>query len=158
MFWGASSFAQEDLSNWDTSAVTTMRSMFDRASAFNGNISSWNTSAVTNMRYMFWGASSFAQEDLSRWDTSAVTTMESMFDRASAFNGNISAWNTYAVTNMRYMFWEASSFNQNLCSWKDNFPYDNADVIFSCSGCTYQGEPQVEQQGPFCASSSTNNK
>eukprot|EP00577_Skeletonema_sp_RCC1716_P026256 CAMPEP_0113415798 /NCGR_PEP_ID=MMETSP0013_2-20120614/24771_1 /TAXON_ID=2843 ORGANISM="Skeletonema costatum, Strain 1716" /NCGR_SAMPLE_ID=MMETSP0013_2 /ASSEMBLY_ACC=CAM_ASM_000158 /LENGTH=157 /DNA_ID=CAMNT_0000302803 /DNA_START=1 /DNA_END=474 /DNA_ORIENTATION=+ /assembly_acc=CAM_ASM_000158 len=55
------------------------------------------------------------------------------------------------------MFWEASSFNQNLCSWKDNFPYDNADVIFSCSGCTYQGEPQVEQQGPFCDSSCTNN-
>jgi len=40
--------------------------MFDRASAFNGNISSWNTSAVTDMSYMFWYASSFNQ-NLCAW-------------------------------------------------------------------------------------------
>lgn len=38
MFRRASSFNQEDLSNWDTSAVTTMEAMFSEASAFDGNI------------------------------------------------------------------------------------------------------------------------
>eukprot|EP00984_Skeletonema_dohrnii_P016654 scaffold7447_cov75-Skeletonema_dohrnii-CCMP3373.AAC.2 len=104
------------------------------------------------MSYMFWGASSFNQEDLSNWDTSAVTTMKAMFYEASAFNGNIASWNTSAVTDMSGMFWGALSFDQNLCSWKDDFPYDNATDIFVDSGCTYQDKPQVEQQGPFCAS------
>eukprot|EP00984_Skeletonema_dohrnii_P003095 scaffold1036_cov135-Skeletonema_dohrnii-CCMP3373.AAC.5 len=155
MFYGALSFNQEDLSNWDTSAVTAMRSMFNRASTFNGNISSWNTSAVTDMGSMFYGASSFNQEDLSNWDTSSVTLMRSMFDGASAFNGKIASWNTSAVTDMSFMFYGASSFNQNLCSWKDDIPYDNATDIFVGSGCTFLGKPQVEQQGPFCASSCT---
>jgi surface protein len=38
-----------------------MRSMFHKASAFNGNISSWNMSSVTDMNHMFYGASSFNQ-------------------------------------------------------------------------------------------------
>jgi len=38
MFYGASSFAQEDLSRWDSSSVTTMKAMFDGASSFDGNI------------------------------------------------------------------------------------------------------------------------
>lgn len=38
MFRESSSFNQEDLSSWDTSAVTTMYGMFNRASAFDGSI------------------------------------------------------------------------------------------------------------------------
>jgi len=131
MFYGASSFNQEDLSKWNTSAVTTMKSMFEKAIAFDGKISSWDTSAVTDMSYMFKGAPSFNQEDLSKWDTSAVT-------------------------DMSYMFYLATSFNQNLCAWKDNFPYGRVTDIFLDSGCTFKGTPQVEQQGLFCASDCTN--
>eukprot|EP00984_Skeletonema_dohrnii_P019424 scaffold9279_cov132-Skeletonema_dohrnii-CCMP3373.AAC.2 len=177
MFHGASSFAQEDLSRWDTSAVTNMYVMFYEASSFDGNISSWNTAAVTDMTQMFAEASSF-DGDISSWNTSAVTDMTAMFKGASSFDGNISSWNTSAVTTMwsmfreassfnqdlskwetsavtemGYMFREASSFNQDLCVWKDKFPYSNARDIFNDSGCTFQGDPQVEQGGPFCASS-----
>ncbi|KAL7425711.1 hypothetical protein ACHAXM_000133 [Skeletonema potamos] len=100
---------------------------------------------------MFYGASAFNQGDLSNWNTSCVTTMYAMFYEASAFNGDISSWDTSAVTDMRGMFWGATSFNQNLCAWKDQFPYNNATDIFSDSGCTFQGIPQIEKQGPFCA-------
>jgi len=93
--------------------VTTMRSMFEGASSFDGDISSWNTAAV-DMSSTFRGASSFAQEDLSRWDTSAVTTMRGMFYGASSFDGDISAWNTAAVFDLNQMFKGATSFNQDL--------------------------------------------
>ena len=74
MFYIASSFNQEDLSNWDTSAVTTMRYMFFGASSYDGNISSWNTSAVTDMSYMFEEASSFNQ-NLCAWKDNFPLTM-----------------------------------------------------------------------------------
>ncbi|KAK1740114.1 DUF285 domain-containing protein [Skeletonema marinoi] len=67
MFRGASSFAQEDLSRWDTSAVTTMRGMFYGASSFDGDISAWNTAAVFDLNQMFKGATSFNQ-DLCAWE------------------------------------------------------------------------------------------
>ena len=48
-----------DISNWDVSQVTDMRSMFTWTAAFNGDISTWNVARVTNMRGMFASARSF---------------------------------------------------------------------------------------------------
>eukprot|EP00978_Attheya_sp_CCMP212_P014594 scaffold37301_cov47-Attheya_sp.AAC.2 len=42
-----------DISDWNTSAITDMSSMFYRANLFNGILSGWDTSAVTDMKYMF---------------------------------------------------------------------------------------------------------
>ena len=38
-----------DVSEWDTSAVTSMERLFCRASSFNQDISRWNVSNVTIM-------------------------------------------------------------------------------------------------------------
>ena len=38
---------------WDTAAVTTMKDMFNGATAFNQDISNWKTAAVTDMQGMF---------------------------------------------------------------------------------------------------------
>ena len=51
-----------------------MTSMFENASAFNGDISSWNTAAVTNMSFMFIQATAFDQ-NIGNWNTAAVTDM-----------------------------------------------------------------------------------
>jgi len=83
---------------------------------FNQDISSWNTAAVTNMSYMFGYTSAFNQ-DISSWNTAAVTDMSFMFYHASTFNQDISSWNTAAVTNMIGMFYNASTFNQDLTKW-----------------------------------------
>merc|ERR1712032_249539 len=62
-----------------------MKDIFYGASAFNQDLSKWDVSTVTDMRTMFADASSFNQ-DLSNWDVSKVTDMEEMFLRASSFN------------------------------------------------------------------------
>lgn len=48
-----------------------MGSMFYNAVKFNQDISKWNTGAVTNMGSMFTGAKAFNQ-DISKWDISKV--------------------------------------------------------------------------------------
>jgi surface protein len=98
VFDSASAFNQ-DVSNWNTGAVTDMRYMFESASVFNQDVSKWNTGAVTTIDGMFRGASAFNQ-DVSKWNTGAVTTMEEMFSNAENFNQDVSKWNTGAVTTM----------------------------------------------------------
>merc|ERR1719203_1628104 len=65
--------------------------MFLGAGAFNGNLSRWNVSSVTNMRSMFNGAKAF-NSDISGWDVSLVTGMGGMFNDASIFNQDLCAW------------------------------------------------------------------
>ncbi|KAL7535273.1 hypothetical protein ACHAXR_006385 [Thalassiosira sp. AJA248-18] len=103
-----------------------MNSMLSGATSFNDDLSNWNVSSVNDMEYMFYGATSF-NDDLSTWDVSSVNYMSGMFYRAA-------------------------SFHQDLCAWADKFPYNSTFSIFSNSGCTFQDTPQLDQQGPFCAS------
>ena len=53
LFDGKTSF-NSNISNWNTSKVTSMYQMFKLANAFNQNIGNWNTSKVTTMERMFW--------------------------------------------------------------------------------------------------------
>jgi surface protein len=134
------------IGNWDVSAVTTMSSMFNTASAFNQNIGNWDVSAVADFTNMFNTASAFNQ-NIGNWDVSAVTDFTDMF-RASVFNNGgsssiggwsiktigsvsfsgmfqsnsvfnqpIGTWNTSAVTSMSAMFNLATSFNQDIGAW-----------------------------------------
>ena len=118
LFKNKSTFNQ-DISTWDTSAVTHMGGMFNGATAFNKDISTWNTAAVTDMRWMFLGASSFDNGGVALdWsDTSKVTNMSLMFRDATAFNQNIDNWNVSSVIDMNAMFWSATAFNQNIGNW-----------------------------------------
>jgi len=115
MFEGATSF-NGAIGNWDVSNVTNMSRMFFGAQSFNQDISGWDTGNVATMASMFFGAQSFNQ-DISGWDTSKVTNMGSMFNNATSFNGDISGWDTSKVMKMAGMFLGASSFDQNLGSW-----------------------------------------
>ena len=103
-----------NINSWDTSAITSMNSMFLQCTSFNQTLS-FDTSAVTSMGQFFGGCSVFNQP-LS-FDTSSVTDMMRMFRDATAFNQNISSWNTSAVTDMYAMFQDATAFNQNIGTW-----------------------------------------
>ena len=132
MFHGASNMEYRATDTPDLSSVTTMESMFNQATSFNGDISNWNVSAVTDTSSMFDGASMF-NGDISNWNVSKVTDMNSMFFTASAFNGDISNWNVSAVTNMRYMFNDASAFNGDISNWNVSAVTDTSSMFDGAS-------------------------
>ena len=74
-----------NLSNFDTSAVTSMNSMFAYCRGLTSlDLSSFDTSAVTNMNDMFSNCSKLTSLDLRNFDTSAVTDMGYMFNGCTA--------------------------------------------------------------------------
>jgi len=104
----------EDISDWDTSAVTSFYLMFYKQKAFNQPIGgSWRVGAATNMEWMFQSASAFNQP-LGDWEVDNVLRMNHMFYKAEAFNQDISGWNVEQVTNMNNMFRGAKAFDQDL--------------------------------------------
>ena len=56
-----------EISNWDTSRVTDMSSLFEYAESFNQPLNNWNVSKVKNMEQMFRDASSFNQPLHAPW-------------------------------------------------------------------------------------------
>ena len=121
-----------DISEWNVSKVTNMRSMFNE-SKFDGDISKWNVSNVTNMQSMFW-VSSF-NGDISKWDVSNVTDMYAMFTN-SKFTGDISNWDVSNVNSMYAMFAD-SVFNQDISNWKLN-----CDTEAMFTNCPLEDQPE----------------
>ena len=95
-----------DLSNFDTSKVTNMASMFNAMPKLTSlNLSNFDTSKVTNMSYMFSAIRNLITLNLSNFDTSKVTNMQYMFaGMHNVTTLNFSNFDTSKVTNMQYMF------------------------------------------------------
>jgi len=75
-----------NVSNFDTSKVTNMSSMFYESKAINLDLSSFDTSNVIDMDWMFFNNKSTLL-DLSSFDTSNVTDMFGMFYFCTATTG-----------------------------------------------------------------------
>ncbi|MCS3953323.1 BspA family leucine-rich repeat surface protein [Salinibacter ruber] len=141
MFEDATSF-NGDIGDWDVSSVEDMESMFLGASSFNQNIGSWDVSSVTDMSDMFNIAYRFnngGSSDINSWDVSGVTDMKRMFNDASSFDQDISSWETGSVTNMALMFNDASSFNQDIGSW-DVSSVTDMSLMFNSAGSFNNGD------------------
>ena len=106
MFIFMSGLTSLDLSNFDTSKVTSMANMFIFMSGLTSlDLSSFDTSKVTDMSCMFFGMFNLTTLDLSNFNTSKVTNMWRMFyDMSSLTSLNISNFNTSEVTDMSEMF------------------------------------------------------
>ncbi|TKA58783.1 hypothetical protein MBOVa_5900 [Mycoplasmopsis bovis 8790] len=129
MFSGAKSF-NKPIFKLVNPKVTNLEYMFYGASKFNdSNISQWNTSSVTTINAMFKDAIEFNQ-DLSKWKTDKITIMSSTFSNAAKFNGNIKNWNTSNVTTMKEMFWRAQTFNQDIGNWDVKNVKDVTSMFF----------------------------
>ena len=106
MFNNCQTLTSLDLSNCDTSKVTTMSYMFSDCHALTSfDLSNCDTSKVTNMYYMFSGCYRLTSLDLSNFNTSNVTTMSYMFRSCNALTSlDLSNFNTSKVTDMSSMF------------------------------------------------------
>lgn len=102
-----------DLSKWDTSKVTSMVNMFYECSTFNGNISNWDVSKVKRFDSMFYGCSSFNQ-DISNWDISSAENLSYMFYNCRKFNQPIQKWNITKNMDISYLLYGCTSFDQDL--------------------------------------------
>ena len=100
-----------DLSNLDTSQVTSMSVMFRGCMGLTSlDVSNWNTSQVTNMTGMFYGCNGLASLDVSHFDTSQVTGMSDMFNDCTSLTSlDLSKFDTSEVTDMGHMFEECGS-------------------------------------------------
>ncbi len=128
--WATALTGNTSMNTWDTSNVTTMSSTFAYAESFNQNIGNWNTSNVTGMAAMFQSAYAFNQ-DIGSWDTSSVTNMSNMFRLALAFNQDIGSWDTSSLTNMSSMFIAARAFNNWWSSSINNWNTTNVTDMSS---------------------------
>ena len=135
-FSGASNMVYNATDAPDLSGVTDMSSMFDGATAFDGDLSSWDVSSVTDMNSMFSGASSFDQP-LNAWDVSKVTDMSGMFE-ATDFNQPLNTWDVSSVTDMNGMFSAAYFFNQPLNAWDVSAVRDMTGMFYTAA--TFDGD------------------
>ena len=128
-----------NLSNFDTSKVTNMSYMFSAIrNLITLNLSNFDTSKVTNMQYMFAGMYNVTTLNLSNFDTSKVTNMQYMFaDMRNLTALNLSNFNTSQVTNMHSMFGAMSSLTTlDLSSFDTSKVMDMNHMFWGMSGLT----------------------
>ena len=112
MFEGVRSLLNiPDISNWDTSNVNNISSIFRGCFYLRSlpDISVFKTDNITDMSSMFYGCENLTfLPNISNWNTSKVTKMDNLFAGCSTLISfpDFSKWNTSNVTTMGNIFGE----------------------------------------------------
>jgi surface protein len=139
MFYGCQDITSLDLSNFDTSKVTSMYWMFTACYGLTSlDLSSFDTSSVTTMSHMFSESTELASVDLSSFNTSQVTDMSCMFLWCKSLELlNLSSFNTSSVTTMASMFAQCQSLTTlDLSNFDTSQVTDMSSMFGSCCGLT----------------------
>lgn len=106
MFSNCYNLEAVDLSNFDTSNITSLAWTFSNCYKLNNvNLNGFNTSNVTIMYNMFQTCKSLTDLDLSNFNTKKVTNMEEMFNGCNKLkNLDISGFDFSSVKNSNRMF------------------------------------------------------
>ncbi len=113
MFSNASSLRFVDVSNWDTSKVTSMVCTFQVGDSHKGNgqlieingLDNLDVSNVTDMTCLFYGAGQMTYYDVSNWNVSKVESMNHMFcDNYGLVSLDLSGWDVSNVKTIYCMF------------------------------------------------------
>ena len=103
-----------DFTNFDSSKMTNMNSMFEGCSSIEYiNFHNFNTSSATDMSNMFKGCTNLKKLVLTDFDTSSVQNMDDMFNGLTLTSLNLTSFDTSKVTSMNNMFSGCDSL-QNL--------------------------------------------
>lgn len=121
-----------DLSDLDTSQVTSMIEAFFQCKVESLNISNLDTSSVTNMTRMFSGCQYLTDIDLSSFDTSNVTDMAGMFSGCYGLKSlDVSRFDTSKVTDMNFMFASCSNLTSLDASNLDTSKVERMSNMFN---------------------------
>ena len=139
LFQSADTVTEIDLSYFDVSYVSNMRSMFDDCINLKYiNFKNINTSSVIDMTKMFSNCYSLTSIDLSGFDTSKVTLMEDMFINCISITYlNLSSFDTSQLTKMRAMFLGCNSLKSIDLSTIDTSKISSFENLFAqCNSLT----------------------
>ncbi len=106
-----------DISNFNTSNVTTLANLFSNSAATTITLGNIDTSNVINMYGMFYGSSATTINDLDKINTSNVTNMAQMFRASKATALNLNNLDTSNVTNMSFMFYGSSATSLDITAF-----------------------------------------
>ena len=106
LFNNSKDIEEIDLSNFDTSNLLYIRSMFGFCYSLTSiNFKNFNRARVKDMNYLFYNCSSLRYLNLSSFNTTSVTDMGYMFAHCnSLYSLDISHFNTENIEKMNYMF------------------------------------------------------
>ena len=139
MFQNINNLIEVDLSNINTSEVSSMRAMFLNCENLKYiNFTNVDTSSVNNMASMFEGCSSLQSMDLSNFQTNKVYYMDSMFKNCYLLTSlNLSSFNTFNLRKLDEMFSGCKSLKSlDLLSFV-TYRISNMDSLFlSCYSLT----------------------
>ena len=126
-------FNDIDISNLDSFCNDKGKGIFNRTKFKYIDISDWDVSNVTKMRSMFYKCKELKSVgDISKWNVSKVTDMNSMFHGCKYFNQDISGWNVSNVENMWNMFVGCKKFNQDISKWDVSKVRCKIDMFDGC--------------------------
>ena len=137
MFRGCNNLISLDLSNIDTSSVTSMESMFNGCNKLISlNLSNFDTSSLINIIGLFANCSNLKSIDLSNFDTSSITrSTYCMFDGCiNLLSLDLSNFNTKYITKMKYMFRGCSKLiSLDLSNFDTKSVTDMKDMFYNCN-------------------------
>ena len=140
MFYKLDNILEIDLSNFDSSQVTSTLRMFQDCSSLTSiNLNNFNTKYVKDMRNMFAHCTSLISLDLSNFDTSSVTKMDSLFYNCSLLKSlDLSNFDTSKVTSMGSMFYTCKSLTSlDLNNFDTSSVKDMSNMFKDCSSLKY---------------------
>lgn len=136
MFMRCEKITSINISNFSTSNVTNMVGMFNDCYYLTAiDVSCFDTNKVTNMGGMFGRCISLTSLDVSGFDTQNVTDMSGMFAQCISLESlDVSGWDTHKVTNMMQMFHYCQSLTSLDLNRLDTSRVNNMYYMFA--GCT----------------------
>ncbi len=117
-------FTGTGLEHWDISAVTSLSHLFTNSSNnFNGDVTNWNTSNVTSFQKAFYGCPGF-NRDISQWNTSKLVDALYAFYQTTSLDFSPAGWDVSKLTNGLGMFsnsgaatWDQARVDAVMAGW-----------------------------------------
>lgn len=139
MFRLATKLTTVDVSNWDTSNVTSLYRTFSGKSGSEMalqtlDVSNWNTGKVTDMIATFQRCTNLRSLNVGNWNTSNISSFQNAFSWCYSLTElNVSGWNTESCTTMTTMFGECRSLEElNVSNWNTSACTDMSYMFAYC--------------------------